>query len=104
METPGKRFAPPGMPVEDEKAPTPRTVVRPEDVAPDEKKAGVPRSAPKWESDARERVRAAIRKFSTPLANLAARDANEGDTRVLVTNILCDALGYDKYTDLTTEY
>ncbi len=33
-----------------------------------------------------------------------ARDANEGDTRLFVTDILCDALGYDKYSDLTTEY
>lgn len=32
------------------------------------------------------------------------RDANEGDTRVLVTDFLCDALGFDKYADLTTEY
>jgi hypothetical protein len=32
------------------------------------------------------------------------RDANEGDTRHLVTDFLCDVLGYDKYEDLTTEY
>ncbi|MFP5318021.1 MAG: type I restriction enzyme HsdR N-terminal domain-containing protein [Acidimicrobiia bacterium] len=63
-----------------------------------------PRSAPKWETDARDRVRVAIRRFSKPLADLVARDANEGDTRLLVTDLLCDALGYDKYEDLTTEY
>ena len=33
-----------------------------------------------------------------------ARDANEGDTRLLVTDLLCEGLGYDKYEDLTTEY
>jgi hypothetical protein len=33
-----------------------------------------------------------------------ARDANEGDTRLLVTDFLCDGLGFDKYADLTTEY
>jgi len=60
--------------------------------------------APKWELDARERVRAGIRRYSKPLAELVARDANEGDTRLLVTDFLCDALGYDKYSDLTTEY
>jgi hypothetical protein len=38
------------------------------------------------------------------LAELIARDANEGDTRLLVTDFLCDGLGYDKYEDLTTEY
>src|SRR5436190_18207618 len=62
------------------------------------------RSAPKWETEARDRLKAAIRRFSKPLAELAARDANEGDTRLLVTDFLCDALGYDKYADLTTEY
>jgi hypothetical protein len=59
---------------------------------------------PKWEADARERVKLGIRKFSKPLAEFLARDANEGDTRLLVTDILCEALGYDKYTDLATEY
>ena len=46
----------------------------------------VVRSGPKWEQDARERVRLAIRRFSKPLADLVARDANEGDTRLLVTD------------------
>lgn len=62
------------------------------------------RTAPRWETDARENLRAAIRKFSKPLAELHARDANEGDTRLLVTDFLCEGLGFDKYTDLTTEY
>jgi hypothetical protein len=71
-------------------------------VAPEKKSAA--RSLPKWETDARDRVRVAIRHFSRPLAELIARDANEGDTRLLVTDFLCDGLGYDKYEDLTTEY
>ena len=62
------------------------------------------RQVPKWEADARDRVRAAIRRFARPLADLIARDANEGDTRLLVTDFLCEGLGYDKYEDLTTEY
>jgi hypothetical protein len=62
------------------------------------------RSAPKWETDARDRVRAEIRRCAKPLADLIARDANEGDTRMLVTDFLCEGLGYDKYEDLTTEY
>ncbi|MFZ5852006.1 MAG: hypothetical protein ACOYY2_11525 [Actinomycetota bacterium] len=49
-------------------------------------------------------MRAGIRKFSKPLGELLARDANEGDTRLLVTDFLCEALGFDKYEDLTTEY
>jgi predicted type IV restriction endonuclease len=62
------------------------------------------KTGPKWEVDARNEIRAQIRKFTPPLRELVARDANEGDTRVVVTDILCDALGYDKYEDLTTEY
>lgn len=61
-------------------------------------------SVPKWESEARQRIRDAVKKFSKPLADLVARDANEGDTRLLVTDFLCYGLGYDKYEDLTTEY
>jgi hypothetical protein len=67
------------------------------------RKAAV-RSAPKWETEARDRVRTAVRRFTKPLSDLVGRDANEGDTRLLVTDFLCDGLGYDKYEDLTTEY
>lgn len=63
-----------------------------------------PRGAPKWETDARERVKSHLKKHLKPLGDLVARDANEGDTRLFVTDVLCDALGYDKYSDLTTEY
>jgi len=59
---------------------------------------------PKWEATARERMRAAIKRFSKPLTDLVARDANEGDTRLLVTDMLCDGFGFDKYSELTTEY
>lgn len=61
-------------------------------------------NAPKWETAARERMKAAIKKFNKPLADLVARDANEGDTRLLVTDMLCEGFGFDKYADLTTEY
>ena len=63
-----------------------------------------PSNAPKWETAARERMKAAIKKFSKPLADLVARDANEGDTRLLVTDMLCEGFGFDKYAELTTEY
>ena len=61
-------------------------------------------TAPKWEIVTRDRVRTALKKFNKPLQDLVSRDANEGDTRLLITDLLCDALGYDKYEDLTTEY
>jgi hypothetical protein len=67
-------------------------------------KKPVSRQLPKWEADARDHVRTAIRRFARPLAGLIARDANEGDTRLLVTDFLGEGLGYGKYEDLTTEY
>lgn len=63
-----------------------------------------PRSGPKWEAETREQLRVAIRKFTKPLGDLLARDANEGDTRLLVTDFLREGFGYDTYEDLTTEY
>lgn len=63
-----------------------------------------PRTAPKWETETRERLKAAIKKFSKPLSDLVSRDANEGDTRLIVTDMLCEGFGFDKYADLTTEY
>src|SRR5690606_26746781 len=62
------------------------------------------RTTPKWETVARERLKTSLRRFAKPLAELVARDANEGDTRLLVTDVLCEALGFDKYADLSTEY
>ena len=59
---------------------------------------------PKWEQTAKDELRAAIRKFAKPLADLVARDANEGDTRILITDFLCEGLGFDKFEDLSTEY
>jgi hypothetical protein len=59
---------------------------------------------PKWEAESREQVRAGIRRFAKPLNDLIERDANEGDTRMLVNRILTDVLGYDEFAELTTEY
>ncbi len=73
-------------------------------VTTDTPKKIMQRPGPKWEAEARDRVKAAIKKFSKPLAELISRDANEGDTRLLVTDFLCEGLGFDKYADLTTEY
>jgi len=85
---------------------TPKMIVTHEDapVLTDPTKKPATRSAPKWETEARDRLKAAIKKFTKPLADLVARDANEGDTRLLVTDLLCEGFGFDKYTDLTTEY
>lgn len=59
---------------------------------------------PKWEAEAREHVRANMRRYVKPLREMLDRDANEGDTRLLITDMLCELFGYDKFNDLTTEY
>ena len=50
-------------------------------------------AGPKWEADAKESIRAGLRRFKKPLTDLVERDANEGDTRLLVTDFLCDGAG-----------
>ncbi|NBQ99767.1 MAG: hypothetical protein EBT79_10060 [Actinobacteria bacterium] len=59
---------------------------------------------PKWESTARDRISAGLKRIVKPVEALRSRDAVEADTRMLVTDVLCDLLGYDKYEDLTAEY
>ena len=62
------------------------------------------KAPPKWETTVKDRLKVTLKRFSKPLAEIVARDANEGDTRLLVTDFLCDGLGFDKFSDLTTEY
>jgi hypothetical protein len=58
---------------------------------------------PKWRSNVRDRA-AIVTRFQVPLREMLARDANEGDTRLIVTDVLTEILGYDKFADLTTEF
>jgi hypothetical protein len=67
-------------------------------------KSAASSSLPKWEAEARDRLRAAIRQASKALQPLIASDAVEGNTRMFVTQFLCDGLGYDLYEDLTAEF
>jgi hypothetical protein len=59
---------------------------------------------PKWETEARDRLRSALRTAAKALPPLIAADAVEGNTRMFVTQFLCDGLGYDLYEDLTAEF
>jgi predicted type IV restriction endonuclease len=61
-------------------------------------------SIPKWEQTARDRISTVLKKIGKSIEALKARDAVEADTRLLVTDVLCDMLGFDKYEDLTAEY
>lgn len=72
--------------------------------APAKARQSVPRGRPKWEEDARTRIRSSLKHLSKPLAEAVQRDANEADTRLLVTEILCETLGYHRFDDLDTEY
>lgn len=58
-------------------------------------------SLPKRFSD---RAKTALRRYQKILDSARARDVNESDTVVIVTDFMADALGYDKYADITTEF
>ena len=53
------------------------------------------RTLPVWESSVRERIKTRLKHFSKTLSDLKERDVNEADTRLFVTDILCDVLGFD---------
>lgn len=45
-----------------------------------------------------------VRKFQGVLSNAKDRDINEADTVTIVTDMLQDVFGYDKYEEITSEY
>lgn len=45
-----------------------------------------------------------LKRFQPILTSAKARDVNEGDTVVIVTDLLADLFGYDKYSEITREY
>jgi hypothetical protein len=55
-------------------------------------------------SKAADRVRAALKRFQPILTAAKIRDVNESDTVVIVTDLLQDLYGYDKYTEITSEH
>lgn len=52
----------------------------------------------------RQRLVSNISKFQKLLIKAQAQDINESDTSVIVTDMLSYMLGYDKYSEITTEY
>lgn len=50
------------------------------------------------------RAKSHLRRYQKLLDSARDRDVNESDTVVIVTDFLADVLGYDKYTELTTEF
>lgn len=49
------------------------------------------------------RIADGLKKFQPIIESAKNRDVNESDTVVLLTGVLSDILGYDKYVDITTE-
>jgi predicted type IV restriction endonuclease len=51
-----------------------------------------------------ERLVAGIKRYQPILAAAKARDVGEADTVTIIKDMLTDIFGYDKYTELTSEY
>lgn len=49
------------------------------------------------------RIVEGLKRFQSIVESAKIRDVNESDTVVLLTGILSEILGFDKYTDITTE-
>lgn len=53
---------------------------------------------------AAERIATGLKRFQPILAAAKARDVNESDTVVIVTDLLQEIFGYDKYAEITSEH
>jgi predicted type IV restriction endonuclease len=51
-----------------------------------------------------DRLLAGIKRFQPILASAKSRDVNESDTVIIVTDMLADVFGFDKYSEITSEY
>ena len=50
-----------------------------------------------------ERLAAGGKRFQPILSAAKSRDVNESDTSMIVTDVLADVFGYDKYSEVTRE-
>jgi hypothetical protein len=53
---------------------------------------------------ATSRVAAGLKKFQAVLEEARKRDVNESDTSIIVTDILSELFGYEKYSEITSEH
>lgn len=51
-----------------------------------------------------ERIVVGLKRFQPILTAAKSRDVNESDTVVIVTDVLQDIFGYDKYAEITSEH
>lgn len=50
-----------------------------------------------------ERLAAGIKRFQPIIASAKSRDVGESDTVIIVTDMLSEVFGYDKYSEITSE-
>ena len=53
---------------------------------------------------AKERIIQGLKRFKPIVTNARDKDINESDTVTIIADILSDIFGYDKYTDITSEF
>jgi hypothetical protein len=51
-----------------------------------------------------DRIVACLKRFQPILASAKARDVGESDTVTIITDMLAEIFGYDKYSEITSEY
>ncbi|AOP36401.1 restriction endonuclease subunit R [Leptospira tipperaryensis] len=51
-----------------------------------------------------DRITSGLKKFQPVLSSAKTRDVNESDTVVIITDMLSEVFGYDKYSEITTEH
>src|SRR3954468_17860694 len=51
-----------------------------------------------------DRLIGAIKRFQPIIQSAKARDVNESDTVIIVTDMLSEVFGYDKYSEITSEF
>ena len=50
------------------------------------------------------RISAGLRKYQKVFQQARDRDINESDTLVIIADFLSEVLGFDKYSEITTEF
>lgn len=51
-----------------------------------------------------ERLSSGIKKFQPIISSAKSRDVNESDTVIIITDLFSEIFGYDKYSEITSEF
>jgi hypothetical protein len=51
-----------------------------------------------------DRLAAGVKRFQPILQSAKSRDVGEADTVIIVTDMLAEVFGYDKYSEITSEH